>query len=382
MFNSKEIRSKYLEFFSSKQHAIIPSAPLVPENDPSVLFNTAGMQPLIPYLLGKEHPKGKRIADVQKCVRTNDLEEVGDNTHNTFFEMLGNWSLGDYFKKDSIAYSYEFLTNPDWMGLDPKHLAVTVFEGDEDAPRDDDSAQIWEDIGIPKERISFLNKEENWWAAGDTGPCGPDTEIFYWIGDGEPDPNSNVQNDEYNWMEIWNNVFMEYNRLDDGTLERLPEQNVDTGMGLERIVCTLNKAPSVYETDLFMPILYKLEELTGQSYPLGLNIDERNFESEDPQIQKTKSMRIIADHIRTSVLLMSDGVRPSNVDQGYVLRRLMRRAIREAHKIGYDKSFMKSLAEVVINEFTDVYENIEPTRQTILDETQKEEEKFQKTLKE
>jgi alanyl-tRNA synthetase len=240
-YNSADIRQTFLEFFKSKNHAIIPSASVVPENDPTVLFNTAWMQPLVPYLLGEKHPSGTRLADSQKCIRTGDIEEVGDNSHHTFFEMLGNWSLGDYFKEETIAYSYEFLTSKDWLALDSIKIAVTVFEGDENAPRDEESADIWAKAWIPRDRISYLDASENWWAAGPTWPCGPDSEIFYWVGESELPPEwSNVENDEDNWMEIWNNVFMEYNRLEDGSLVKLPNQNVDTGMGLERITTVLN----------------------------------------------------------------------------------------------------------------------------------------------
>jgi alanyl-tRNA synthetase len=278
---SSDLRKKYLDFFRSKNHAILESSPLVPENDPSVLFNTAGMQPLVPYLLGEKHPMGKRLADVQKCVRTGDIDDVGDNSHLTFFEMLGNWSLGDYFKEDSIRWSYEFLTSKEWLGLDPKWLAVTVFEGNEDAPADDFSASIWESLGMPTHRISRMPAKNNWWAAGATGPCGPDTEIFYWVGEGEPNPASNVKDEEDNWMEIWNNVFMEFNRLEDGSLASLPAQNVDTGMGLERTTAVLNGKKTVYHTDVFSDVLAKIKEIVGE--------DKYN----------ERSARIIADHTRT-----------------------------------------------------------------------------------
>ncbi|MDD2565454.1 MAG: alanine--tRNA ligase [Candidatus Gracilibacteria bacterium] len=359
---SKEIRQKYLEFFKSKNHAIIESAPLVPENDPSVLFNTAGMQPLVPYLLGEKHPMGKRIADVQKCIRTNDIEEVGDNTHLTFFEMLGNWSLGDYFKEESIKMSYELLTDPKWFGINKSHLAVTVFEGDASAPRDEFSAGIWESLGMPKSRISFMGEKDNWWQAGPTGPCGPDTEIFYWVGSGEPSEDSNVKNDEDNWMEIWNNVFMEYNRLEDGTLVNLPAQNVDTGMGLERITRTLNRSESVYDTDVFSDIIIKIKELTGDKYI-------------------ERSARIIADHLRAATHMIADGVFPKNVDQGYILRRLIRRAIREFFKMGYEGKIIGEIGKIYITKFENVYLSIKNNSERIVDELNKEEEKFGKTLK-
>jgi alanyl-tRNA synthetase len=263
-FTTNEIRQKFLDFMETKGHYITESAPLIPENDASVLFNVAGMQPMVPYLLGEVHPKGKRIANSQKCVRTNDIEEVGDDTHLTFFEMLGNWSLGDFFKEESIAWSYEFLTSSEWLALDPKYIAVTVFEGDQDAPRDEEAADIWKKVGMPEQRISYLDKAENWWAAGDTGPCGPDSEIFYWVGEGEPTAQSNVAHDEDNWMEIWNNVFMEYIRDAEGNLSALPNKNIDTGMGLERITATLNGVKSVYETDAFSDVLLKIKELVGE----------------------------------------------------------------------------------------------------------------------
>ncbi|MFK7780181.1 MAG: alanine--tRNA ligase [Candidatus Gracilibacteria bacterium] len=364
-YNSGEIRQKYLDFFKTKNHAVIPSASVVPENDPTVLFNTAGMQPLVPYLLGEKHPSGKRLADSQKCIRTGDIEEVGDNSHLTFFEMLGNWSLGDYFKKDSLAYSYEFLTSKDWLALDPKKIAVTVFEGDEDAPRDEDSANIWFEIGIPKDKISYLPASENWWAAGSTGPCGPDSEIFYWVGKSEfPTEESNVKNDEDNWMEIWNNVFMEFNRLEDGTLENLPAQNVDTGMGLERITATLNGEKTVYNTDIFRDIINTI------SKEINVEYNEKTL----------RSIRIIADHSRTATVMISDGVLPSNVDQGYVLRRLMRIAIRQAYKLGFKGDFLYKVADVVIGKLGVAYPHMIEKRQEIIDEILKEEKQFGETL--
>ena len=311
--HSSEIRSKSLEFFKTKSHTIIPSAPLVPENDPSVLFNTAGMQPLVPYLLGEPHPMGKRIVDVQKCVRTGDIDDVGDNRHLTFFEMLGNWSLGDYFKKESIAWSYEFLTSKEWLGIGPNMLTVTVFEGNSDAPRDEESAIIWRSLGMPEDRISYLPAGDNWWAAGPTGPCGPDTEIFYYVGNGEPHGNCATNPDD--WMEIWNNVFMQFDRQEDGSLKPLPSPCVDTGMGLERVTATLNGFKHVFDTDIFLPYLEKIRELTSDKY------DERGA-------------RIIADHTRTAVHMIADGVVPKNVAQGYILRRLLRRAIREFVRMG------------------------------------------------
>jgi alanyl-tRNA synthetase len=362
-FTTNEIRQKFLDFMETKGHYITQSAPLIPENDASVLFNVAGMQPMVPYLLGEPHPKGKRIANSQKCVRTNDVDEVGDNTHLTFFEMLGNWSLGDFFKEESIAWSYEFLTSPEWLNLDPKYIAVTVFEGDEDAPRDEEAANIWKKVGMPESRISYLDKAENWWAAGDTGPCGPDSEIFYWVGEGEPKADSNVENDEDNWMEIWNNVFMEYVRDAEGNLSQLPNKNIDTGMGLERITATLNGVKSVYETDAFADVLEKIKELVGAD-----NYNERGA-------------RIIADHVRMGTHIIADGIVPSNVDQGYVLRRLLRRSIREAYKMNYEENILVEVSKIFADKFRDVYTSVKENEEKIYAELQKEEEKFSKTLK-
>lgn len=357
---SREIRSLYLDFFKSKGHAIIPSAPLVPENDPSVLFNTAGMQPLVPYLLGKPHPMGKRLADAQKCIRTNDIEEVGDDSHLTFFEMLGNWSLGDYFKKESIAWSWEFLTSPKWLALDPGMISVTVFEGDHNAPRDEESAEIWLSLGMPKEKIAYLPAEDNWWAAGPTGPCGPDTEIFYWVGEGSPQGNKASHPDQ--WMEIWNNVFMQYNRLNAETLEKLPAPCVDTGMGLERTTAILNNKQTVYETDAFAPLLRAMQEMSGTG------------------AYQERPARIIADHLRASVFLISDGVHPSNTDQGYVLRRLLRRSVRFADTISLPKGALTTLATLVIDTYQTVYPNLQEKQGDIITTIEEEETKFRDTL--
>jgi alanyl-tRNA synthetase len=358
--HTNELREQYLRFFQSKGHQVIPSAPLVPENDPSVLFNTAGMQPLVPYLLGKPHPMGKRIVDVQKCVRTGDIDDVGDDTHLTFFEMLGNWSLGDYFKQDSITWSWEFLTSKEWLALDPKMLSVTVFEGDANAPRDEESAAIWKSLGVPEERIAYLPAEDNWWAAGPTGPCGPDTEIFYWVGEGEPQGNKGSHSKE--WMEIWNNVFMQYNRVDEKTLDKLPAPCVDTGMGLERTIVTLNGLKNVYETDAFAPILSKIRSLVG-----GDKYNER-------------SGRIVADHMRAATHMIADGVAPKNVDQGYILRRLIRRAIRECYKMGYEAPIGATIAEEYIALFSPVYDSVKRNATRILEELTREETKFRATL--
>lgn len=358
--HTNELREQYLRFFQSKGHQVIPSAPLVPENDPSVLFNTAGMQPLVPYLLGKPHPMGKRIVDVQKCVRTGDIDDVGDDTHLTFFEMLGNWSLGDYFKKESITWSWEFLTSKDWLHLDPKMLSVTVFEGDANAPRDEESASLWKSLGVPEERIAYLPAEDNWWAAGPTGPCGPDTEIFYWVGEGEPQGNKGTHSKE--WMEIWNNVFMQYNRVDEKTLDKLPAPCVDTGMGLERTIVTLNGLKNVYETDAFAPILSKIRSLVGG----------------DKYVER--SGRIIADHLRAATHMIADGVVPKNVDQGYILRRLIRRAIRECYKMGHEAPIVAIIAEGYITLFSPVYDSVKRNATLILEELTREETKFRATL--
>ncbi|MDE6550878.1 MAG: alanine--tRNA ligase [Clostridia bacterium] len=362
---SYELREKYLNFFASKGHAVIPSSSLIPENDPSVLFTTAGMHPLVPYLLGQKHPAGTRLTDVQKCVRTGDIDEVGDATHCTFFEMLGNWSLGDYFKKESITYSFEFLTKV--LGIPVDKLAVTVFEGDDDAPRDEVAASVWEGLGIPKDRIFYLPKKHNWWIASTTGPCGGDTEIF--VDTGKPvEGNPSPADDGGKWVEIWNNVFMEFYRHPDGSYTPLSQKNVDTGMGLERTLCMLNGYKSVYETDLFSDIIAKLEELSGKKY------------GSDDAV--TKAMRIIADHMRTATFMIGDekGVTPSNVDQGYVLRRLLRRAVRYARMIELDSTLLTDIAKMYIAKYKDVYPELGLGAEHIVSEIAKEEEKFSKTL--
>ena len=363
---SNFLREKFLKFFADRGHAVIQSASLIPENDPSVLFTTAGMHPLIPYLLGQKHPKGTRLTDVQKCVRTGDIEEVGDDSHLTFFEMLGNWSLGDYFNHESIKWSYEFLTSPEYLGLDVNRISVTVFAGDEDAPRDEDSANVWKACGIPAERIFYLPKKNNWWIAGTTGPCGPDTEIFWDTGKPACGPNCDPSCDCGKYLEIWNNVFMQFNRQADGTYLPLAQKNVDTGMGLERTVCVLNGLKSVYDIDLFAGALAKIQELSGKAY------DETT----------KKAMRVIADHVRTATFLLGDpvGVVPSNVDQGYVLRRLIRRAVRMANSLGMPKGSIAEIAKVYIEVYKDVYTELTENATKIIDELNKEEEKFSKTL--
>ena len=366
---SSELRQKYLDFFKERGHAVIPSASIIPNNDPTVLFTTAGMHPLVPYLMGQKHPEGTRLTDVQKCIRTGDIDEVGDASHLTFFEMLGNWSLGDYFKKEAIAWSYEFLTSPKYLGLDPDNLAFTVFEGDSDAPRDEESAELWKAQGVKEDHIFYLPKKHNWWGpAGQTGPCGPDTEMFI-ITDKEPcgeDCSPACSCGRY--LEIWNDVFMQYHKNADGTFEPLKQKNVDTGMGLERTLCVLTGKDNVYETEIFSEQLAKISELCGKSYG----------ESE----QVTRAFRIIADHIRTATFILGDdlGVSPSNVDQGYVLRRLIRRAVRFGRKLDMPENFTPAIAQVVIDKYKSVYPELERNKDFVLEQLRLEEERFAKTL--
>ena len=367
--NAKQLRQMWFDFFRKHGHAIIGSASLIPENDPTVLFTTAGMHPLVPYLLGEKHPAGVRLADVQKCVRTGDIDEVGDASHCTFFEMLGNWSLGDYFKDEMIPWSYEFLTSPEYLGIDPKRLAVSVFAGDADCPRDERSAELWEKACIARDRIFFLPKENNWWGpAGITGPCGPDSEMF--IDNGQPKccDECSPACDCGKYLEIWNDVFMQFNKTVDGKYEPLKQKNVDTGMGLERTLCILQGKKSVYETDLFAPIIAAIESIGSGKY----GSDE----------ETTKAIRIVADHIRTSVFMIGDekGVACSNVDQGYILRRLLRRAVRFAKKLDIEIGKLTGVAEAVIEEYKDVYPELEINRDRIVNEITAEEERFERTL--
>ncbi len=365
---SDALRSMWLEFFREKGHAVIPSASLIPENDPTVLFTTAGMHPLVPYLLGEPHPAGNRLTDVQKCVRTGDIDEVGDRSHCTFFEMLGNWSLGDYFKQEMIRWSYEFLTSDKYLGIDPADLAVSVFAGDEDCPRDEESAKLWNECGIAKEHIFYLPKENNWWGpAGKTGPCGPDTEMF--IVRGKPcGPTCSPACDCGCYLEIWNDVFMQYNKTAEGKFEPLARRNVDTGMGLERTLCILQGKDSVYETDLFVPIIAAIEKLCGKKYGKA---------EED-----TRAMRIVADHVRTSVFMIGDekGIVCSNVDQGYILRRLLRRAIRYIKQLGMQKGDVVTVADAVIARYAEAYPELTAAADKIREEIAREEERFEKTL--
>jgi alanyl-tRNA synthetase len=342
---AKELRQKYFNFFESKGHKLIPNVSLVPDNDPSALFISAGMQPLVPYLLGEVHPLGKRLVSIQRCLRTVDFDAVGDAVHHTFFEMLGNWSLGEYFKKEMIPWSFEFMTSPNYLGYPREKLAVSVFVGDQYAPFDQESYDVWVSLGIPDTRIAKLPKDNNWWGpAGQTGPCGPDTEMFYWVGEG---PAPEVFNpDDSSWVEIWNDVFMEFNKKEDGSFEPLKQKNVDTGFGLERNLSVINNLNDDYKTELFWPIIIKLEELSDKKYE-----------------EHISDFRIIADHIRGAVILVNDGVEPSNKQQGYVLRRLIRRAVVKMRKLGIDPLVaVFPIIEATVNIFKDQYsvaENIE-----------------------
>lgn len=386
--NSAEIRRRFLAFFASapRNHAIIPSAPLVPENDPSVLFNTAGMQPLVPYLLGEKHPKGTRLANFQKCVRTGDIDDIGDNTHATFFEMMGNWSLGDYFKKEAIQWSYELLTDKEnGFGLDPQRLYVTCFEGNDDAPRDEESAAIWKEIFdkncVTGNRIFFLPAKNNWWSPGDNGPCGPDTEMFY---DVTGNHASGLSHEEF-WdasetrqdvVEIWNDVFMEFQKKDGKVVGKLAAKNVDTGSGFERVAMVLQGKNNIFDTDIFGPICAAIR--AAKTSNAGESADNDKALTETPE--QTKAVRIIADHIRTAVMLISDGVLPANTDQGYVLRRLIRRAVRFADVLALKPKALFHIADAVCDQYADVYENVAKQRETIKIAIEKEEQKFRNTL--
>lgn len=382
MITSEELRKKYIEFFVSKGHKEIPSASLVPENDSTVLFTTAGMHPLVPYLLGEVHPQGKKVTSVQKCVRTGDIDDVGDNRHLTFFEMMGNWSFGDYFKKEAIEWSFEFLTDKKWLGLDPNRIYVTVFKGENGIPRDEEAIKIWQrvfsdkvgmkvevagDDGIIKGnvRIIPLGADDNFWIAGVSGPCGPDTEMFYDTRPQEGKISGNFSGlvKSFRLIEIWNDVFMEFNKTPVGKYEKLAQQNVDTGMGLERTIAVINGKENVFDTDLFQPIFAKIAELSGKKYD--------DFK---------KEFRIIADHTKASVFMIGDGVLPSNVERGYILRRLLRRAIRHGRTLKMPENFLMPLSEAVIGIYKENYPVLEKDRTKILNEVKNEEEKFEKTL--
>lgn len=352
-----EIRNKYLKFFKEHGHAIIPSAPVIPENDPSVLFTTAGMQPLVPYLLGEKHPEGTRLTDYQKCVRTNDIDEVGDNRHLTYFEMLGNWSLGDYFKEESIAMSYEFLTKE--LGIPNEKLSVTCFAGDEDCARDTVAYECWKKAGIPDERIYFFGKDDNWWIAGEEGPCGPDTEMFYDTGKPKCSPECNPACNCGKYVEIWNNVFMEFYKDKNG-YRKLEQKNVDTGLGLERMTMLLQGKKTPYEIEIFAPVMEKLEELQ--------------------KVDSIESRRIITEHLRSSMMIINDGGRPSNVDRGYILRRLLRRMTRHMNKLEIDLNKMPEIIDVSIDSLKELYPELEKNKEVIKQVIIAEKDKFTKTL--
>ncbi len=353
-----EIRNKYLNFFKNHGHVVIPSAPLIPENDPSVLFTTAGMQPLVPYLLGEQHPAGTRLTDYQKCVRTNDIDEVGDNRHLTYFEMLGNWSLGDYFKEESIQMSYDFLTKE--LGIPVEKLSVTCFAGDEDCARDEVTASCWKKAGIPEERIYYFGKDDNWWIAGETGPCGPDTEMFYDTGKPKCSPECNPSCGCGKYVEIWNNVFMEFYKDENGNYSKLKQHNVDTGLGLERMTMLLEGKETPFETELFAPIMDKLVELQ--------------------KVDNIASRRIVAEHLRSSMMIICDGGRPSNVDRGYILRRLIRRMVRHMNKLQISLDELSTLIDINVENLKEMYPALEANKETIKNVILEEKDKFVKTL--
>ena len=371
-FTSESLRTLYLKFFESKGHKIIPSASLIPENDPTVLFTTAGMHPLVPYLLGEKHPAGNRLCDVQKCVRTGDIDEVGDSSHCTFFEMLGNWSLGDYFKNEMIPWSFEFLTSPEYLGIPVEDIAVTCFAGDDDCPKDGESVALWEKCGILPRNIYFLPKSGNWWGpAGTTGPCGPDTEMHIIRNHKEADKLGAYDFDNApagTFLEVWNDVFMQYNKNAEGKYEPLKQKNVDTGMGLERTLCILNGKASVYETDIFENAIAEIERLTGCRYG----------ESEEV----TKAFRVVLDHVRTATFMLGDtkGIVPSNTDQGYILRRIIRRAVRFGRNIGLPQGALNNVSKTIIAKYADVYPELAVNSARVYEELEKEENKFSKTL--
>lgn len=362
MMTAKHLRRAYIDFFKERGHAELGSAPLVPENDPTVLFTTAGMHPLVPFLLGEKHPAGNRLVNCQKCIRTGDIEEVGDTTHLTFFEMLGNWSLGDYFKKEAIEFSFEFLISV--LAVPPEKIWISCFAGDRDAPRDEEAASVWRQLGIPAERIIYLGKKENWWGpAGETGPCGPDTEMFIELDQPPCGPDCGVSCNCGKYVEIWNDVFMQYNKTAEGKYEPLARKNVDTGMGLERVAAVLQGKSSCYETELFTNILGTLGDLAKLNNPAG-----------------NRSARVVAEHLRAAVFLINDGVRPGNVDQSYVLRRLIRRAVREARKIGIHDVITPRLGAVLIEDYSEFYNELSENRELIETELSREEEQFGEAL--
>ena len=370
LMTADELRQLYIDFFTTRYaHKEISGKSLIPENDPTVLFTTAGMHPLVPYILGEPHPSGTRLVNYQKCIRTGDIDEVGDPHHLTFFEMLGNWSLGDYFKELAIQISYEFLTSPEWLGIDPEKLYVTVFEGDEDAPRDDESAKYWRAVGIPEERIFYFSKKDNWWGpAGATGPCGPDTEMFIDTGKEPCGPGCKPGCSCGKYFEVWNNVFMQYNKTGEGKYEPLERTCVDTGMGIERTAAVLQGKSTVYDIEVFRPILKTISDVSGHTYGDNSETDV--------------SIRIIADHAKTAAFILGDekGIPPSNLGQGYILRRLIRRAIRHGRKLGIEGQFLPTIAGQVVEMYAHIYPELDKNREFITDELEKEEERFIHTL--
>ena len=359
----------YLKYFKERGHSVIASASLFPVDDPTVLFTSAGMQPLVPYLLGQPHPEGKRLTNVQKCIRTTDIEGVGDTTHLTFFEMLGNWSLGDYWKKEAITWSYELLTSKKYLGFDAEKLSVTIFAGDDDSPRDDEAAEAWRGVGIPDERIYFLSKEDNWWIVGNTGPCGPCTEMFIEVDEiPKCGPNCRPGCDCGHFVEVWNDVFLQFDRKEDGTYQPLDMNSIDTGMGVERTLAMIQGVPTVFDTEIFIPLINHIKELANK----------QEFTEDDERL-----IRIIVDHVRSAVMIMADDrkIGPSNVEQGYIIRRLLRKAIHSADRLGIGKGFMNSLADIVIDMFKDIYKEVQRNREFVMESLTAEEAKFRKTLR-
>jgi len=363
MITAVDLKKRYLDFFVKKGHKLLPNASLVPENDPSALFINSGMHPLIPYLTGEPHPLGKKLVSLQRCLRTQDIESVGDDCHNTFFEMLGNWSLGDYWKKEAIELSFEFLTKE--LNINKDKISVSCFAGDQDAPKDEEVAKVWESLGVPKSRIYFLGKKDNWWSAGQTGPCGPDTEMFYDTGKKVCGSDCQPSDGCGKYLEIWNDVFMEFNRLPSGKLEKLKQRNIDTGMGIERTLAVLQGKKDIYQTELFSGLINQIEQISG-----------KNYEKENQ-----KEIRIIADHLRAAVFAIADGVTPANTEQGYIVRRLLRRTVFAYQKIsGNQKEFLNSLAGEIIKNYQDEYPNLKTNKEIILENLSQEETKFSKAL--
>ncbi len=357
-----DLKKKYLDFFVKKDHQILPNVSLVPENDPTALFINSGMHPLVPYLLGEPHPLGKRLVSNQRCLRTQDIEKIGNASHLTFFEMLGNWSLDDYWKKEAIEWSWEFLTKE--LNLDPKRISVSCFTGDKDSPRDEESAKIWQSLGLPSSRIYFFGKEENWWSVGENGPCGSDTEMFYDTGKKACGPDCRPGDNCGKYFEIWNDVFMEFNRLPNGQLEKLKQRNIDTGMGVERTTAMLQGKDDVYQTELFSGLINQIEEISKKKY----------------EKENQRAMRIIIDHLRAATFAMADGVVSSNIEAGYIVRRLIRRAVRYAKLIDVHKPFVVQVMKRVVEEFQNEYPHLKKNEEVLLKELANEEERFRKVI--